>query len=512
MLPALLRARAAAVPDRAAMTIVGTGSFTFSDWSRRSEEYVAALSERRVARADRVLLRFADSQWFDYASAFIGCVALGAVAVPVARGLTEPELRRLAGACAAAHLLETDDRGQIRLRHAPGSGDVDRHAPAHGHAPEREDPVVQLLYTSGTAGVPKCVAATLSNLTRGYEWHEPGDGETGAVFHAFPIGTNAGQSYLLGTIFDGAARVIAPAPLPGRFLTIVRAHGITMACLTPTLAGLIVRAAKRAGAAPCESLVSVGVTGAAAAPSLLADLQELFPAATITNFYTSTEAWPALVRMDYDRRRPAAIGQARGSTSIAVRDEAGRDLPSGSVGEIWLSHDQAPPRAYWEGQDPDGTFVDGWTRTGDLGYLDADGYLFLVDRKSDTVNVHGTNVSTLEVEFALMEHPSVDEAAVFGVGDEFERSLAAALVLNSAVDRDELDAFLRARLAGHKLPTSIVATADLPRTASGKVLKPALAAEFRSIVSAREHRLIPPARQDERAGQPVNDEPLGSQR
>jgi acyl-CoA synthetase (AMP-forming)/AMP-acid ligase II len=192
------------------------------------------------------------------------------------------------------------------------------------------------------------------------------------------------------------------------------------------------------------------------------------------NSYTCTEAWPAHVTMEYDRDRPTALGRPQGTTRVLIGDPGGPTLPPNVVGEIWLSADVEVSREYWNAGEVlnEGVFKGGWTRTGDLGYLDPEGYLFLTDRKADTVNVRGYNVSTVEVEFALMEHPAVQAAAVLGMPDPVDgQRLTAAIVLDSHVEASELQRFLRARLSAYKVPADFRVMTDLPRTLAGKVKK-----------------------------------------
>src|SRR6266545_2464157 len=173
-------------------------------------------------------------------------------------------------------------------------------------------------------------------------------------------------------------------------------------------------------------------SAAALPPAVAAALAEAFPDATLVNYYTSTEAAPAETTMVLDPTRPGSEGRPTNPGDLAVLDEAGDPVPAGAVGEVWLRSPTAP-RAYHG--DPDGsaaTFRRGWVRMGDLGHLDEEGYLFLVDRDGDVITSGGLKVSTLQVEAALYEHPAVAEAAVLGVPHPVLGSAVAAAVVPRA--------------------------------------------------------------------------------
>lgn len=206
----------------------------------------------------------------------------------------------------------------------------------------------------------------------------------------------------------------------------------------------------------------------------------------MTNYYTSTEAAPAQTIMIYDRARPAALGRPAFDGSLRIADEEGGPLPAGETGEVWMRSPAASRSYYGDEEASARAFRDGWVRMGDIGYVDADGYLYLVDRESDVVKTGAYKVSTLQVEAALYEHPEIAEAAVFGLPHPVLGSvLGAAVVARSGpasvpapvpgpgqgLSASEVRAFLMDRLAWHELPERILVVDDLPRNQSGKVIK-----------------------------------------
>ena len=230
----------------------------------------------------------------------------------------------------------------------------------------------------------------------------------------------------------------------------------------------------RSGALDRHDVSSVrlfGSTAAALPPTVAAELAAALPGATLVNYYTSTEAAPTQTSMVFSPERPAALGRAVGGT-LRVCDEDGQPCPPGVVGEVWM-RGAGISRSYLD--DPDATrhvFRGGWTRMGDMGYLDAEGYLYLVDREGDVIKSGADKVSTIAVEAALHEHPDIVEAAVLGLPDPvLGMAPVAVLVATRELRLAEVRGFLADRLAGHEQPSRIVRVAELPRNAGGKVVK-----------------------------------------
>ncbi|GIH92033.1 class I adenylate-forming enzyme family protein [Planobispora siamensis] len=482
----LLRDRALADPEGVALIVQGSAPLTYGRWDERSTELANGLVERGVGRGDRVGLVFGNGDWADYAVAFFGVLKAGAAAVPLSDALAPADLRFMLGHCGAVGVVHAEglqvpaDGWTVTpegLRAgAPAQTSYEKSAGDAVTDPPRPDDLAQILYTSGTTGRPKGVAATHANLAYGCGAKRRPFAHSRHLVHAFPIGTNAGQTMLINALDAHPAVVTLPRFTPGRFAALIESYRAGTVFLVPAMAIELLNA----GVAGRHDLSSVLLLGSAAAPlpaPVAAALTEAFPNAMITNYYTSTEAAPAQTIMMFDPERPGSVGRAVAGGRVRIATPQGEPLPQGETGEVWM-RSPAAPRSYY-GDPGSGTFRDGWIRMGDLGYLDPDGYLYLVDRESDVVKSGAHKVSTIHVEETVFGHPDVVEAAAFGVPHPVMGTVVAvAMVVREAVTAEELRLFLTGRLAPHEMPAHVVTLDALPRNAGGKVDKRALRASL----------------------------------
>ena len=499
-MPRLLAARAAAEPDRTALIVDGVDSLTFGAWHARSNAAAHAILRRGLPPGGRVGLLFDARGWVDYAVCFAAVHKAGGVAVPLPRSQPAAELSRLLADCGASALIHDGTVVNDGTTAEPSAGALPAGTLPPGAwaaaaaelaaADPGPDPgpvdvevsptdLAQILYTSGTTGRPKGVAATHANLTYGCGRRRRPFAHSRHLVHAFPIGTNAGQAMLVNAL-DAHPAVVSPARFtPARFAATIERYAAGTVFLVPAMAVELLNAP----AVQEHDLSSVVLLGSAAAPlpgAVAARLAKAFPNATIANYYTSTEAAPAQTVMLYDPAHPGSVGRAidGGGVRIAAPG-SGEPAGPGQVGEVWL-RSPATPRAYFGDAEASGeVFKAGWIRMGDLGRLDADGYLYLVDRGGDTVKAGGFKVSTLRVEEAIYEHPDIIEAAVVGVPHPvLGTRLAAVVVTRGPVPPERLRRFLLDRLAPHEVPARVVQAASLPRNAGGKVDKRTLLREL----------------------------------
>ncbi len=485
----LLRARWGENPDGVALRVVGGESLTWRQWESRSNAAARGLLARGVGAGDRVALLFENDRWTDYAVCYLAVHKAGAVAVPVGLRFTGHELEQVVGhsqACGVvcppgvavpgglgwvAHPHQLED-GQATIPFQVAAG-------AEGLA--------EIIYTSGTTGAPKGVACSHASLLA-YDLPSGGEdeGRAALMLHAFPVGTNAAQECLRMPLRRaGSSAAVLPAFDPDRLCAAVEEHRVSRLQLVPAMAQTILTsgAAERHDVSSVERIT---LSSAPAPPTLFPRLAAAFPGASVWNAYALTESGTARTLMRYDGRRSGSVGRPVGRTEVRVVDEEGREAPGGEVGEVWLRREGAPRREYYrDAAATEAAFAGDWLRTGDVGYLDGEGFLYLVDRRKDVIVTGGFNVACIEVESALHEHEDVVEAAVFGVPHPvLGQDVAAAVVGRPGTSGRELQSFLRRRLGEHKVPRHVFLVESLPRNVSGKVVKDELRERFAGRTTA----------------------------
>lgn len=484
--PALLESRAAIDRDTLAMHVIGAGSLTFAQWHSRSGRVAMNLLHRGIEVGSRVGLIFDGERWTDYAVAYCGAQRAGAVPVPIPHPATAAETEHILTSCSAS--LAVSGLEGLTVRGAPlvafeelDSGDVEM-------PPIKAEPasLAQIVFTSGTSGKPKGVGASHGNLTYGCRLNPRYRlfGHSKYFLHAFPIATNAGQAMLLNSIVAHPAALTLAHFDAERFCAAVEDYSVGTIFIVPAMAIELINS----NAFTQHDLSSVAVassTGSALPESVALSLTKIFPKATIFNSYTSTEAMPAQVMLMIDPNEPESAGIPIRRNEIRICNEGGSPLPAGDIGVVWLRCPTTPRFYFAAPEETSEIFRDGWVRMGDVGYLDGEGRLFLVDRESDVVQTGAMKVSTAEIESALQEHPDVREVAVFGVPHPVMGSMiAAAIVLGADGSIPRVRSFLRERLATHKVPVRWLALDKLPRNQMGKVVK----AQLRELVESRRSR------------------------
>ncbi len=468
--PAQLRLRAAQRPHDIAHSVAGGEDLTFAGWEERSRAAARGLLDNGVRAGDRALLICSNADWVDYAVAWAAVLTVGAVAVPMSRSSGMERIATAYAASRAVCVIGATDAPVPGARHHLiddlASGQAG--GPVETAGTPQSD--AEIIYTSGTTGVPKGVVATQENLLYALLTGRPATAPTTAL-HALPPGTTVGQGLLVQPLGNSPHRTVTlPRFLPGEFLAAIGEHRPTDVVLVPAMAIALVNAGAT-GAYDLGSVRQVRTTSAPIHPATLEALAQLFPEARIRNVYSTTECWPRRLATDYDRDRPKSLGRPARGSQVRIVDADGLAVAPGTPGDVQLRGD-APQRRYdGEGTISEVFLSDGWTRTGDVGLVDEDGYFYLVDRNPDLINTGGLNVSSLDVEATIMEYPGVVEAAVCGVPHPvLTECVMAAVRARPGTDVEALMAFLQER-QGPAAPHRIVVVDDLPRNLLGKVDK-----------------------------------------
>lgn len=480
LLTDLLLDRATAEPERPAIAVDGSGTLTYGAWEARSNAFARGLAARGVSPGDRVALYFGNPSWTEFAVAYAGTAKAGAVSVPVSPRFPAADLDDVLERCAVSGTVTATGDVQVRRGFLAHAEEIEAdHPDDRIVSPVKEDDLAEVLFTSGTTGVPKGVACTHAHVARPLlkrgDWPpEMWRACRGGVYvHANSVSTAAGQLRLLEPLAPEAMTVVGvPVFDAERFCAVIEERRAAMIQLVPSMAAAILES----GAAWRHDVSSVRVIAFGCAPlppEALTRMAATFPGAALVNLYELSEARHAGTYALHGEAPAGSVGRPRGLTAVRVAGEDGADMPPGEVGEVLLRYGDLPPQRYFgDERATAAVFVCGWTRTGDAGFLDQDGNLTLVDRLKDLVFVGGLKVSSVEVERVLTGHPAVREAAVVGVPGAAEGERVVAVVaLSGAADPAELREHARQRLPAFKAPTEIVVRESLPRNASGKVLK-----------------------------------------
>jgi acyl-CoA synthetase (AMP-forming)/AMP-acid ligase II len=350
-------------------------------------------------------------------------------------------------------------------------------------APVPEDKIALLMYTSGTTGAHKGVMYSHASLMQRCEsrktpYDDPALEKT--MLLAVPIFHITGMQLVVKTAASAGTLVIMPQFEVEKFLQIIEQESVTAAFVVPTMIEQIMEY-PGLEKYDLESLRILVYGGAPASPELIRKAMRKLSCAFIQG-YGLTEAsvtWlqPSEHQLAVEPGKHdllQSVGKAVAGVEIAVVDDADMRLPPGQTGEI-LVRGTGVMQGYWRREeDTARSFRDDWFRTGDLGFLDEDGYLFVTGRKKDLIIRGGENIAPLEVENVLASHPAVAEASVFGIPDAtWGEIVAAAVVLKPSqeVSPNQLIELCRQRIASYKKPERIFFLKSLPRNAAGKVVK-----------------------------------------
>ncbi|KPI16862.1 Long-chain-fatty-acid--CoA ligase [Actinobacteria bacterium OK074] len=486
-----LRRSARRTPERVALRY-GDRSWTYAELDDAVSRAARALRDTGLEPGDRVGAYGHNSD--AYLIGFLACARGGLVHVPVNQNLTGDDLAYIVGQSGCALVLadpglagnlpagvpvlplrDTDDGLLARLAATP---------PYDGPEPRAED-LAQLLYTSGTTALPKGAMMTHRALVHEYLSAitaldlSAGD----RPVHALPLYHSAQlHVFLLPYLAVGAENLVLDAPDAGRVLDLVEEGRCDSFFAPPTV--WIGLAGRPDFATRDLSGLRKAYYGASIMPvPVLERLRERLPKLAFYNCFGQSEIGPLsmVLAPDEHKGRMDSCGRPVLFVEARVVDESGKDVPDGEQGEVVYRSPQLC-EGYWEKpEETEDAFREGWFHSGDLAVRDAHGYFTIVDRVKDVINSGGVLVASRQVEDVLYTHEGVAEAAVVGLPDErWVEAVTAVVVPRGEVTEEEILTYARERLAHFKAPKRVVFVEELPRNASGKILKRELRVRLRA--------------------------------
>jgi long-chain acyl-CoA synthetase len=491
-------------PNRPALSCDGHET-TYAEMNEGANRVATALLKMGVKAGDHVGLCAPNSpEWLVF---YFGVLKAGAVAVTLSSALSPDELYMLLDHAKTNVLFTFDDRLKDieNLRGKEGitkvispNGDItfqkllDSGTPNFEAVDRDRSDTAAILYTGGTTGMPKGVMTTHQNINtsaHNVAFSERSTEQDRAICF-LPFNHVFGQMHVMNaTILSAGSLEILPAFDMDKVLKLIESGRVTKLFCVPTV---YTRLLTLDNLKNLMGNVRYCFSAAAAMAAEIVRQWKERTGLTIYEGYGMTESASAVTYNHYYRHVIGSIGTAVPGVEVQIRDiSTGDRLPAGTEGEIcirgnnimkgYLNNPDATNEAFWRLEPEKKRHEDGWFRSGDIGYADKEGYVFIVDRLKDMIITGGENVYPREVEEVLYAVPEVEECAVIGLPDKEWGEKVAAFIIPRAgktISTDELKAFLKTKMAPFKVPKVYVVTKELPKSAAGKILKREIKREY----------------------------------
>lgn len=470
-------------PDKDAL-VTPTERLSFAQFKARVHQAQHLLHDLGMKPGDRLVVLLSN-EWH-YPVLYWACLATSLVFVPLNVRLVSAEIAPILAEVEPT-LIMAEDRfcaqvpqewsPRLRRFEAMASSLLVKPLTPRLTAPPSPEDAAVILYTSGTTGVPKGVVLSHRNVAAQFYQAShalvemtPDD----RVISLYPLFHTAQHVFLQAPQTIGATTIVDEFH-PAQVLDLVRRERVSIFFGVPAMYHILLQnPVFRAENFPDIRMLTYG---ASIMPrDTIETIRQRFPAAQIRNLYGQTENSPAISGLAdaYALTKPGSVGLPLPGMTIAIQDENDVEVGSGVVGEV-VTQGINLMLGYFRNPDAFADVVrDGWYHTGDLGYLDAEGFLYIVDRKKDMIIRGGQNIYPAEIENVLYTHPDIVECAVIGVPEPVYGEEVAAIVVarrNSDLTEEMVRRHIKGRVAAYKEPVHVYFTDELPHNASGKILK-----------------------------------------
>jgi long-chain acyl-CoA synthetase len=495
--------RAAQVNGNGIATIDGRRRRTWSEFADRVSRLAGAFQDLELSEGGRIAtLAFNSDRYLEY---FFAIPWAGGIIVPLNTRLAPAELAYMLHDAGAEILVVDEAHKELideitadlpSLNHViyAGDGDAPNHFLNHEDLIASAEPipdtsksgddVIGIFYTGGTTGLPKGVMLTHRNIVSNalVALLNMYDGEPMTYLHSAPMFHIADCQWNMSVTLVAGTHVFVPKFVPAEMLKAIEHYQITHCALVPTMVNMLCNIPDHDNY-DVSSLRSINYGGSPMPPALIARANDAFPTWRFFQGYGQTETSPNIsmltakyhVTKGPNAEKVASAGQPVFTMEVRIVGPDDTPLPSGEVGEI-TARGPNVMAGYWNRpEETTQALRGGWMHTGDLGYLDKDGFLYIVDRLKDMIISGGENIYSAEVEGVIYQHPAVAVCAVFGIPNEkWGESVHAVIVpkTGQSITAEEIKTFCRQHIAGYKCPKSVEIREDpLPMTGAGKILK-----------------------------------------